>query len=367
MPVLGRRRGMRRDRAVKWPVLVQTAARYRPTMPFGAYLHGRGLRLGLLSIAPLLGVALATGDPVWLRAGLVGVSLVLGWMESGLTPLGVTTQAMAITALFLLLAATRDHPVPFSLIAAAAACAVVRLGCFGARLRTMAAFSFIPAVYLAFDVSAKHAGVHAALASLPAIAASLASVLAVMVVEQGCRRVDLGRWRAAAIQDWGAARAHALPVAAAALSVGLVTALVLCLPLTSGQWAVWSALSIVTADPGREGRKLRDRCVGACLGVPVGVLLSLALPHDRFVEAGAMLAAMMTLVAIRHYLACIASRWALVALAAAASGASPLAASERILDVVGGGAIGLLGVVLVRVLTGHLFPGMGSPPERSWG
>ena len=346
---------------------VQDAVRFWPTMPLRAHLHWRGLRLGFLSTAPLLGIALATGDPVWLRAGLVGVSLVLGWLESGLAPLGVTVQATAITALFLLLAATRDHPVLFSLLAAAAACAVVRLGCFGARLRTMGAFSFIPAVYLAFDVGATHPGLRAAVSSLPAIAASLASVLAVMVLGQGCRRLDLSRLRSVGIHDWGAARAHARPMSAAALSVGLVTALVLCLPLTSGQWAVWSALSIVTAEAGREGRKLRDRCIGACLGVPVGVALSLALPHGRFVEAGAMLAAMMTLVAIRHYLACIASRWALVAVAAAASGASPLAAFERILDVIGGGAIGLLGVVLVRVLTGYLSPRVESPPEQSWG
>ena len=336
-------------------------------MPLRAHLHERGLWLGLLSTAPLLGTALATGDPVWLRAGLVGVSLVLGWLESGLTPIGVTMQAMAITALFLLLAATRDHPVLFALIAAAAACAVVRLGCFGARLRTTGAFSFIPAVYLAFDISAKHPGLHMAMSSLPAIAASLASVFAVMFIGQGCWRAKLGRRRTAVIPDWGSARAHALPMTAAALSVGLVTALVLCLPLTSGQWAVWSALSIVTADPGREGRKLRDRCIGACLGVPVGVLLSLALPGGRFVEAGAMLAAMMTLVAIRHYLVCIASRWALVAIAAAASGASPLAVSERILDVVGGGVVGLLSVVLVRALTGYFNPAIASPPERSWG
>ena len=329
-------------------------------MTLRTHLNGRGLLLGLLSTAPLLGIALSTGDPVWLRAGLVGVSLVLGWLESRLTPLGVSVQALAITALFLLLAATRDHPVLFSMITAVAACGVVRLGCFSARLRTMAAFSFIPAVYLAFDIGARHPGLQAAMSSLPAIAASLASVLAVMFVEQ--QRLDLDRPRSVVIADRGAARAHALPMSAAAVSVGLVTALVLSLPLTSGQWAIWSALSIVTAESGGEGRKLRDRCVGAGLGVPVGVLLSLALPHRRFVEAGAMLAAMMTLVAIRHYLACIASRWALVAVAAAASGASPLVAFERILDVVGGGAIGLLAVMLVRVL---LPPSAGRKPART--
>ena len=355
------------DQALDPPMPVQDAVRLWPTHPLQAHLHGRGLRLGLLSTAPLVGVALATGDPAWLRAGIVSVSLVLGWLESGLTPLGVTVQAIAITALFLPLAATRDHPVLFSLLAAAAACAVVRLGCLGARLRTTGAFSFIPAVYLAFDIDAKHPGFEAAVSSLPAIAASLASVLAVMVLGRGCRALDLVRLRSVGVQDWGATRAHALPMSAAALSVGLVTALVLCLPLTSGQWAVWSALSIVTAEAGREGRKLRDRCIGACLGVPVGVALSLALPHGRFVEAGAMLAAMMTLVTIRHYFACIASRWALVAVAAEASGASPLAAFERIFDVVGGGAIGLLGVVLVRILTGYLPFGSEAGPNKAGG
>ena len=332
----------------------------------GASINGRGLTRGLLATAPLLAIALATGQSAWLRSGLVAISLVLGWLDSGLTPLGVTVQAAAITALFVLLAATRDHPVLLTVIAASAACGVVRLGCLGARLRTMAAFSFIPAVYLAFDATAEHPGLWAAVASLPAMATSLACVLLVMLFMREDQRLDQGWRRALANEEWGVPRAPMRPMVAAALGVGLATALVLCLPLTSGQWAVWSALSIVTAEAGREGRKLRDRCIGACLGVPVGALASLVVPHGHFVEAFAMLAAMLTLVAMRHYLAGIATRWALVALAAAVSGASPFAVSERVIDVVGGGVIGLLGVTLAQVLIGDFGPRVVNASGQRW-
>ena len=318
-----------------------------------AHVHGRQLKLGLLATAPLLVLAMLTGDLVWLKASLLGVSLVLGWQQSGLTPVGVVAQAVAVTALFLLLAACRTQPILFSLICAAAAAAVVRLGGIGARLRTVGAFSFIPAVYMAFDGSGERvgSGFSAAVTTLPALAASLVAVLVVMACSRWSQPRDGRGLRLFAAGGWGSGRPHTASMVAATLSVGIVAAIVVSTSLASGQWAIWSALSIVTAEAGREGRKLGERALGALIGVPAGLLLSCVLPHGRLVEEIAMLLAMLTLVGMRHYAAGVALRWCLVALAAAASGSSALAASERILDVVAGGAIGLGCVLLTRFLS----------------
>jgi hypothetical protein len=318
-----------------------------------AHVHWRGLKLGLFATVPLLVLAILTGDLIWLKASLLGVSLVLGWQQSGLTAIGVVVQALAVTGLFLFLAACRTQPLLFSLICAAAAAGVVRLGGIGARLRTVGAFSFIPAVYMAFDGAAEHVGSSfaAALTTLPALTTSLFAVLVVMACSQWRHPRDGHGLRLFVAGGWGNGRPHTASMVAATLSVGIVAAIVVSMAMASGQWAIWSALSIVTAEAGREGRKLGERALGALVGVPFGLLLSYVLPHDRLVVEIAMLLAMLTLIAMRHYAAGIALRWCLVALAAAASGSSALAASERILDVIAGGAIGLGCVLLTRFLS----------------
>ena len=85
--------------------------------------------------------------------------------------------------------------------------------------------------------------------------------------------------------------------------------------LDHGQWVIWSAASVVTGDAGAAHLKLRDRAVGAFLGVPAGIGLGLFLPHGPIAYGMAVVASLMTLVAFRSYLLGFATRCAAIAAA----------------------------------------------------
>ncbi len=69
-----------------------------------------------------------------------------------------------------------------------------------------------------------------------------------------------------------------LPAAAIAMAVFAAAALVEVLDLAQGQWVMWSAASVVVGDFSASTDKLKQRAIGAFVGVPLGFLAGLALP-----------------------------------------------------------------------------------------
>jgi len=312
----------------------------------------------VIVLTPVLIATLLSGNAIWLEAGIVTVSTFIGMDRSGLAPLGVVLHGLAILAGFLLLVWALACPPLFVLGCAALAAGSILVTARGAKLRSLGNFTFIPAVYLACELSenltpaeattrALHFLPFAALAALPTL------VLSVAVHERGraaaegllhhfreiLRPIDLGR-----------AKPWAESALAVTLAVAVAAALVEWRHLGNGQWVIWSAASVVTGDYASAGTKLRNRGLGAVMGVPLGILLGQLLPHTIFAYELAVLASILTLVAFKSYVAGFAARSGCIAIAFILAGETATMAAERVVNVLIGGIIGYGFVLGVHAL-----------------
>jgi len=148
----------------------------------------------------------------------------------------------------------------------------------------------------------------------------------------------------AAATDWF------LPAAATAIAVLAAAALVEVLHLAEGQWVIWSAASVIVGDLAASAGKLKLRAIGALVGVPLGLLVGLALPASRIGYSLAVLGATLTLIAFSRYGLGFGSRCFFVALAASFAGGASGIAEERVANVITGGVFGLSAVALTELV-----------------
>lgn len=261
---------------------------------------------------------------------------------------------MAIILGFLGLSFALAWGAAFAIACAALAAAAVALSGLDTRLRTLGNFVFIPVLYLACEVAATHRAAlslvpYLVVAMLPSVA--LAGVDTLRHAALARRYGTLLRWRGAHLTGHAAAHDELLQaVLAVTLAVACSATLVAWRHIEYGQWAIWSSASVVTGNAASAHLKLRDRGLGALLGVPLGLAVGAALPHVLLVHTLATLASVLTLVGFRHYATGFAARCACIACASWAIQQSPLVASLRVAEVLAGGAIGVASVWLVRFL-----------------
>lgn len=312
-----------------------------------------------MALAPSLLLACWSGNAGWLRAAIVTISMLVAMERSGLAPLGVALQGLAIMLGFAgLLCARACAPLFVFACAALAGASVLLTGC-GAGLRSAGNFTFIPALYLACESGEKLAPhalpVHdvaflplAVAALMPAIA--LSAVLHFQDSESATDRLrHWGRLRRAA--DSGAKAPWRAVAMTTALAVAGAAALAQCCHLGHAQWLIWSAASVVTGDAGSAGVKLRERALGAIAGVPVGIGIGPFVPHNLTSYGLASLAAMLTLVGIRRYVVGFGLRCAFSALAIVIAGHAAPIAAERLINVLLGGIIGIVAVFGAHAIT----------------
>jgi Fusaric acid resistance protein-like len=209
-----------------------------------------------------------------------------------LPPRAVALHFLAILVTFATLFLAGPITPLFVALTALAAFVAVAVTRYGDALRTLGNWVFIPAVYLACEVleglsapeALRHAGI--ILASSPI---ALALVCAVQIRDQ--RRSAVPSQYGSAVTDWF------LPAAATAIAVLAAAALVETLNLAQGQWVIWSAASVVVGDLSASGGKLKLRAIGAFVGVPLGLLVGMALPESRIGYSFAVLGATLTLIA----------------------------------------------------------------------
>ncbi len=231
----------------------------------------------------------------------------------------------------------------FVLLTALAAFLAVAVIRYGEALRTLGNWVFIPAVYLACELregvdtseAFRHAGVMVAASPI-----ALALVCAVQIGDRRHQIVPPDRGPPSA--DW------LLPASATAIAVFAAAALVEVLNLAQGQWVIWSAASVVVGDLTASTGKLKQRAIGALVGVPLGFLVGAALPESRLGYSLAVLGATLTLIAFSRYTLGFGSRCFFVALAAAFTGGASGIAEERVTNVIAGGAFGLIAVALME-------------------
>ncbi|MBO7846626.1 FUSC family protein [Burkholderia pseudomallei] len=295
--------------------------------------------------APTIALYGATGDARWLLASIATVSIAIAVERVGIAPLGALAQGAAIVAGFLSLSCALSAWPAFVAGCATLAAAAVALSRCGARLRSLGNFVFIPSLYLTCEAAAAH---HSATRLVPYLGAAMLPAIALSGVQAwrnapaAHRLHALARWRGARELGRPAASSDAAQaIVAVALAVAAAALLVEWHHIDNGQWAIWSAASVVTGDAATARVKLRDRGLGALAGVPLGLAAGHALPHGALVYTLATLASVLTLVAFRHYATGFGARCACIACASWVAQQSTAIAAERVVNVLAGGLIGI--------------------------
>lgn len=295
--------------------------------------------------APTIALYGATGDVRWLLASIATVSIAIAVERVGIAPLGALAQGTAIVAGFLSLSCALSAWPAFVAGCATLAAAAVALSRCGARLRSLGNFVFIPSLYLTCEAAAAH---HSATRLVPYLSAAMLPAIALSGVQAwrnapaAHRLHALARWRGARELGRPAASSDAAQaIVAVALAVAAAALLVEWRHIDNGQWAIWSAASVVTGDAATARVKLRDRGLGALAGVPLGLAAGHALPHGALVYTLATLASVLTLVAFRHYATGFGARCACIACASWVAQQSTAIAAERVVNVLAGGLIGI--------------------------
>ncbi|WP_413989209.1 FUSC family protein [Labrys okinawensis] len=323
--------------------------------PFVTKLHDvfvREVKAGdllraLAVISPLAAAYFLSGDPALLSLGLIAISLLIPALKLQLTGKMVVFQFLAILITFVALFLAAPVKPLFVMLTALTGFLAVAVTRYGDALRTMGNWVFIPAVYLACEVREqvspaeawRHASVVVALSPI-----ALALVCAVQIYDRRNRPAASPATYGPASHDW------LLPASATAIAVFAAAALVEVLNLAQGQWVMWSAASVVVGDLTASTGKLKLRATGAIVGVPLGLLVGLALPASRVGYSFAVLATTLTLIAFSRYVVGFGSRCFFITLAAAFAGGASGIAEERVANVLTGGTFGVIAVVLTEVV-----------------
>ena len=325
------------------PPIVPSAAKLRDFLT--AEVRSDELLRALIVIGPLAVAYIFLREPAILNLGLIAISLLIPALKLRLPPRTVALHFLAILITFATLFLAGPIKPLFVALTALAGFLAVAVTRYGDALRTLGNWVFIPAVYLACEVregadttvALRHAGVIVAFSPI-----ALALVCGIQIHDQRRNDIAMSSRYGAVSTDW------LLPAAATAMAVLAAAALVEALDLAQGQWVIWSAASVIVGDLSASSGKLKLRAIGALVGVPLGLLVGIALPQSRIGYSLAVLGATLTLIAFSRYAVGFGSRCFFIALAAAFTGGASGIAEERVANVITGGLFGLIAVALTE-------------------
>ncbi|SFN68133.1 Fusaric acid resistance protein-like [Bradyrhizobium sp. Rc3b] len=312
----------------------------------------------LIVAGPMVAAYFIARETALLNLGLVAVSLLIPALRQHFPPKVIVWHYLAILVTFAALFLAAPIKPLFAVLTALAGFLAVAGTRYGEHFRTLGNWVFIPAVYLACEVregvstaeALRHAGV--IVASSPI---ALALVCAIRIYDQR-RQGDAATSFGPPAAEWF------LPALATAMAVFAAAALVEILNLAQGQWVMWSAASVVVGDLSTSTDKLKQRTIGAFVGVPLGFLAGIVLPQSRVGYALAVLAATLTLISFSRYILGFGLRCFFIALAASFAGGASGIAEERIVNVLIGGSFGLIAVALTEIVWLRIMRKARSPP-----
>jgi len=320
----------------------------------------RELFRALIVVGPFVATYFTSREPALLNLGLIAVSLLIPALRLDLQPKVVACHYLAILVAFAALFLAAPVKPLFVVLTAFTGFLAVAATRYGEHFRTLGNWVFIPAVYLACEVregvSAPEALRHAGII-IAASPVALALVCGIQTYDQR-RRTDAATSFGPPVAEW------LLPAAATAMAVFAAAVLVEILDLAQGQWVMWSAASVVVGDLSASADKLKQRAIGALVGVPSGFVIGFALPQTRVGYALAVLAATLTLISFSRYIVGFGLRCFFIALAASFAGGASGIAEERLANVMMGGAFGLVAVVLTDTVWQRVVRRGGSPPSH---
>lgn len=317
----------------------------------------RLLWLSWLVFVPLVVLRVVTGQEHWLFAGIFAADLLLGRESSGLALSGVLLHAAVIIVGYCLLMIAGQSGIGFILACTLWAGLATALPSLGKNLRAAGLYAFIVPLYLACLMQGQchPAGMaEQAMACgsglLPYLLGVALLVALASELEYWYRQQRLPGWRRLLRlthnDGFGEGMATRWAAITMCSAVAVMAVLVWWLHLPSGQWAIWSAGSIVNAGIAGAPRKLAHRLFAAFVGVPTGAVIGLLLPHSTLVSALALLLVLSALTALKSYPKSVILRYGLDGFILASAGVSLLTVAVRPLDVFLGGIVGLFSVVL---------------------
>ena len=310
-----------------------------------AWLDAPALLRGTVALAPGWLLYALTGQAMLLTGGLLTIALLIGVERCQRSLLLLLAHAVVLALSISAFVAVEDTAALFVLLCALYGFLSLWIAHLGARWNAVGSFSFIPALYLSFELHAAGStlaqGLQLLAVGLPLAVGSV--LLASVALPLRDWTLGWRRWPLEPAQRQRLGRqalGRALAVLLTALAVSLWQP-------PFGQWVIWSSASVATGDITAARQKGLDRVVGALVGLPAGALLSLLLPRSTALQALGIALTLLTLVAFRNYRAGFATRCALIVLTAAASGAGVGIGFDRLALVVVGGSVGLALVWIV--------------------
>ncbi|TDR80579.1 FUSC family protein [Paludibacterium purpuratum] len=326
--------------------------------------RGTSILAAVLCLLPFFLLAEWRHDANWQKATVVTISALIVYRETKSGPLLVLVHGLAMVLGFMALFLAIPHPWLFVALCAGLGISLLGLTGWDRTLRSFGTWTFIPVLYAAIENGGDwHGGrLDGALQLMPYLAWGVLPVLLLNVLHR-CAAAPragvlpmlrhLSRWHHLE-RRLGNGIDAVLPALAAALAVGLCAWLFERHAIPEGQWFIWSAASVITGELQSTSKKIRDRVFGALVGVPSGIALGLFIvPHSDFWINVAGLLTLVTIVAFREYRPAFAARCAGHALIITLLGGSLLQEGSRLVNVVGGGVIGIAIFYAMHLIRRH--------------
>jgi uncharacterized membrane protein YqhA len=328
----------------------------------GTIFEARAFVRAMFGLVPLFILELVSGKPEWLVATIVPVAMLVALDRSRLAPPGVFAHAMAICAGVVVLLISLAHPFIFIFATVLLAMGSVLVTAGGSILNSLGNFTFISSLYLACEFAegiSPQALTSRAIEVVPFLLIAALPIMIVACVEQlpsrkaaQSARSQWLKWTRLSPDDERSPYVERM--LAVACAVAFAAVLVEWRHIDHGQWMIWSAASVVTGSATGARQKYRSRIKGAIIGVSLGTLIGLMVPHDSHMRELVVFAALLTLVCIRPYTLAFGLRCACAASAFVLAGQSWLKGGERLVNVAVGSTIGLLCVLGVSVIALHV-------------
>ena len=306
------------------------------------WIDGKMVLRAVIALAPGLLLYALTQDTLYTKMGLLTIALLIGVERCQRSVLLLVVHALLLALSISALFVAEQWPVVFVLL-----CVVYVVYAFlsvwiarmGARWSAVGNFTFIPALYFAYELHASGTTVasclHLLLLGLPLAVGSV--LLASFFVAPHDWRL---RW-----QRWPMSMAERRLLTRSALVRSSAVLLTACgvsyFHPEFGQWVIWSSASVATGELTAAHHKGKDRALGALYGLSLGALLSFFVPHNLYVYEAGMVLILLTLVAFKRYRMAFAARCCCIVLTAAAGGHGLGIGLDRLEFVLLGGAVGV--------------------------
>lgn len=307
------------------------------------HIDWRNLGLTLIAMLPALVLFGQHHDSAYLSEALVTVYLMVVVNRIALSPGLLLAHAALVGASITAFIVAERHAPVFILLCAGYAALAAGVGQWGENWKTLATFTFLPALYLGCELSSAPVEEHWHFARLYPVAVLPPCVLLVVLKLLRISQPSQPWWRyfsVAARPEQGRHKDRDAAVIRL-FSVMIAATWVVVAHIEPQKWVIWSSASVVTGERDASLAKNKDRLCGVLVGVPLGIVLSLLLPHGPLLYSLSILLVGLSIDAIKNYRMAFGLRGALCVLAASSAAQGITLGITRVENVILGGLIGV--------------------------